>query len=137
LSELPQYFLVSCCGLAVDGAVLLVLNRQFGVPYLLAATISFILGGVVGYQLSIRFVWDSGNSRSNSYELALFLLLGIVGLGVNVAVMLVMISRLHAPLLMGKATAAGCTFICNYLMRRRLVFPNAPRRVLSWTQIIQ
>lgn len=130
LAELPQYFLVSCCALAIDSMVLLLLDRELAVPYLRAATISFIVGGVVAYQLSIRFVWHM--ARPTYYALSLFLLLGAVGLAINAVIMFCTISELHLPLLLGKAVAAGCTFICNYLLRRHLVFSNATRRVLSW-----
>jgi putative flippase GtrA len=130
LAELPQYFLVSCGALAADSMVLLLLNREFAVPYLPAATISFILGGVVAYQLSIRFVWHT--TTATTYEASLFLLLGVAGLAINAVIMFCMISELHVALLLSKAAAAGCTFICNYLLRRRLVFPNATRRVFSW-----
>jgi len=135
VAELSQYFLVSCCALAVDSTVLVLLNRGFAVPYLLAATISFILGGVVAYQLCVRFVWHTAASTSRSYELSMFLLLGVVGLAINALIMFAMISELHVPLLIGKSASAACTFICNYLLRRRLVFPNATRRVLSWLPV--
>ena len=132
LTELPQYFLVACCGLAVDAGVLLLLTAQSHVPYLLAATCSFLMGGVVGYQLCIRFVWLTDPTASKTYEATLFILLGGVGLAINAAVMFAMVSGLNAPVLIGKGVAAGCTFLCNYALRRRWVFPSATRRILSW-----
>jgi putative flippase GtrA len=132
LAELPQYFLVSCCGLATDAGVLLLLNGYFHVPYLLAATCSFVPGGVVGYFLCIRFVWKTEETASKSYDAALFILLGIIGLAINAVVMFVMVSGLHAPVIIGKGVCAGFTFLCNYWLRRRWVFPHATRRILSW-----
>jgi putative flippase GtrA len=132
LQELPQYFVVSCCGLAVDAGVLLLLNGYFGLPYLASATCSFLLGGVLGYALCTRFVWQSDEAASKSYEATLFVLSGVVGLGINSAVMFGMVSGVHAPVLIGKGVAAGCTFFCNYGLRRHWVFPRATRRILPW-----
>jgi putative flippase GtrA len=132
LLELPQYFLVSCVGLATDAGTLLLLSRYLHLPYLLSASCSFLLGGVVGYCLCIRFVWNTDPSASKSYEATLFILLGVVGLAINAVVMLAAVSGLHASVLMGKAVAAGCTFFCNYWLRRRWVFPFATRRLISW-----
>jgi putative flippase GtrA len=132
LLELPQYFLVSCCALATDTGVLLLLNGVFRVPYLLAATASFITGGVVAYLLSVRFVWKADQATSKSFEVTLFILLGLVGLGINAVIMFSVVSGLHAPVIVGKGVAAGCTFLCNYYLRRRWVFPGATRRLVSW-----
>jgi putative flippase GtrA len=131
LLELPQYFLVSCCGLATDAGILLLLNGYLHVPYLLAATCSFVPGGVVGYLLCIRFVWKTDETASKSYDAALFILLGVIALGINAVVMFSMVSGLHAPVLIGKGVSAGFTFLCNYWLRRRWVFPRATRRILS------
>ena len=132
LLELPQYFLVSCCALATDTGALLLLNSVFKVPYLLAATASFIAGGVLAYVLSVRFVWQADPAASKSFEVTLFILLGLVGLGINAVIMLGVVTGLCAPVIVGKGVAAGCTFICNYYLRRRWVFPDATRRVVTW-----
>jgi putative flippase GtrA len=132
LLELPQYFLVSCCALATDTGVLLLLNSVFKVPYLLAATTSFIAGGGVSYVLSVRLVWKTDQAASRSFEVTLFILLGLVGLGINAVIMLAVVSGLDAPVIVAKGVAAGFTFICNYYLRRRWVFPGATRRMVSW-----
>jgi putative flippase GtrA len=129
--ELPRYFVVSCCALLVDAAVLLLLNSGLSVPYLPAAALSFILGGVVAYLLSKRFVWDTGD-HAKTHELPLFVLLGLVGLGVNALILFALVGGLHLPVMLAKAFAAGCTFLCNYTLRRQFVFSKARSRVGLW-----
>jgi putative flippase GtrA len=46
--------------------------------------------------------------------------------------MFAVVGRLHAPVLIGKGSAAACTFLCNYMLRRRWVFSSATRRIISW-----
>jgi putative flippase GtrA len=124
--ELRNYFVASCCGLLVDVSLLLLLNQRYAVPYLIAASISFISGGIVGYHLCTRFVFvGRGTLRGRPFDLLLFLFLGMVGLAMNTIILAAAVELGHAPLLVAKAAAAGCTFCGNYWMRRRWVFPSA------------
>jgi putative flippase GtrA len=123
LIELRNYFLVSCCALLADVSVLLLLTQQFAIRYLIASTVSFVVGGMLAYQLSIRFVFPGHEADGVRYnDQALFILLGIIGLAINGLVMTLAIEFAHAPLLVAKGAAAGCTFFGNYWTRRRWVF---------------
>lgn len=124
-SELRNYFFASCCALLVDVALLLFLSQWCHVPYLLAATLSFIAGGILAYQLSVRYVFVGHHVRAGRpLGLALFIVLGLIGLLINAAVLALTVGVAHAPLLGGKVLAAGCTFYGNYWMRRRWVFSD-------------
>jgi len=119
--ELRRYFLVSCIGLSLDVGILLLLRNFCGVPYLLAGTVSFIAGCAVGYYLCVRFVFEpAGGARP--LALLLFIVLGGIGLTVNAAVLALCVEMLRTPLLGAKAAAAACTFVTNYVLRKRWVF---------------
>jgi putative flippase GtrA len=121
---LPKYFLVSCIGLAIDAALLLFLKSLLGVPYILAGTLSFVAGSVVGYFLCARYVFETPG-RSRHLGLTLFVVLGGVGLGINAIVLAGAVELAHAPLLIAKGASAICTFFVNYWLRRRWVFTPA------------
>jgi putative flippase GtrA len=130
LPALAGYFVASCVGLATDASLLMVLSRLCGVPYLLAATLSFMLGGVVVYRLCMALGFNSANGADGSgrpLEMVVFVLLGGVGVVINAIVIAVAVELVHAPLLAAKAAAAGCTFFTNYALRRRLVFTRGYR----------
>jgi putative flippase GtrA len=123
LLELRNYFFASCCALVVDVGLLLFLSQECRMPYLLAATLSFIAGGVLAYHLSVRYVFvGRGVNQGTPLSLALFVALGLIGLLINTAVLALTVGFAHSPLLTGKVVAAGCTFYGNYWMRRRWVF---------------
>ena len=115
---------MSCCALGVDTGVLLTLNRGIGVPYLPAACLSFVVGGVVAYQLCIRFVWPACRADARPSRLLSFLLLGTVGLFINAAVMATTVDLMHWSILSAKALSAACTFLGNYWLRRRWAFQS-------------
>jgi putative flippase GtrA len=123
LSQLPQ--LVSYCGastvaLGADAGLLLLLTRVCRWPYLLAAAVSFVSGGIIVYYIWLRALFIRGPAFRPT-ELAVFVLLGSVGLAVNMLVIAVAVELAHAPLIAAKAAAAVCTFFSNYTLRRRLI----------------
>jgi putative flippase GtrA len=120
--DLIGYGLVSALALGVDIAVLWALTQSAGMHYLVAASISFTLGAVVAWWLSSRFVFKQHQLANRGAEFAAFLALGLVGLGVNAAVLALAVQWLKWPLLAGKSAAVGGTFFCNFILRRHFLF---------------
>jgi putative flippase GtrA len=120
--EIVRYGMISAVAFAVDVALLSMLVQVFGIHYLIAATCSFLLGGVVAYLLSVRFVFRYHRLQVRTLEAAAFVALGLVGLVVNVVVMALAVGSAGAHLLLGKLAAAGCTFGVNYLLRKFVLF---------------
>ena len=125
LLELIRYGLVSAGAFVVDAGLLALLHLKFGVHYLLAATVSFIIGGAVAYLLSIRFVFSHRRIESQAVEGPAFIALGLVGLAVNTLVMFLLVRRMDFPVMYAKVGAACGTFGVNYLLRKFLLFTPA------------
>jgi putative flippase GtrA len=121
-TELFRYGLVSACAFAVDVGLLWLLAIRFEIHYLVAATLSFLAGGVVAYLLAINFVFSHRRLKTRSAEGTAFIALGLAGLAVNTAVMGLAVGTVGAPLLAGKAAAACATFGVNFLLRKHLLF---------------
>jgi putative flippase GtrA len=131
LAGLRGYFIASCVGLATDATLLMLLNRLCGLPYLLAASVSFTAGGVVVYRLCLALGLNGRDAQGRPLEMLVFVLLGAVGCVINVLVIGLAVELAHTPLLAAKAVAAGCTFFSNYLLRKRLVFNSNYRAAAS------
>jgi putative flippase GtrA len=126
-SEVVRYGMISVVALAVDMALLALLTQILHVHYLLAATCSFLAGGVVAYLLCVRFVFRYHRLQVRFMEAVAFVALGVAGLGVNTVVMAVLVGRGGLPVLSGKAVAACATFGVNFLLRKLALF--TPRGV--------
>jgi putative flippase GtrA len=118
------YGLASAFGLVIDMAVLALLVAAFHVHYLIAATLSFICGGVVVYAFSIWWVFDKRRIRNRALELSSFIALGGAGLIVNAAVMHIAVTVLALNFMVGKLLAAGFTFCTNFLLRQYILFSS-------------
>ena len=105
LLEIVTYGLATSIAFAVDLSLLTLLVTYGGVFYALAAAISFIVGGVVLYFLSVRFVFRFRRVANHKLELSYFVMLGVAGLMVQTVVMIAVDQRLHVSLPRSRSSA--------------------------------
>jgi putative flippase GtrA len=126
VTEAAKYAAASAVALAADAGLLLALTRYGGWNYLLAAAVSFLAGAAVAYALSVKFVFSAHRLRRRELEFVSFVLIGLIGLGVNMLVLFIVHGKLGLDLLLAKGCAAACTFFVNFALRRQLLFRIAP-----------
>jgi putative flippase GtrA len=119
--KLAKYFVIGAVAAAVDFAIFAALVKMAGWPWYLAAATSFVAATMVNYALSIRHVFTSGIRYNKRNEIALTFLVSAIGLGVNQAVMYVLIHQ-GIAVLAAKIGATGTVFLWNFTARHRFVF---------------
>ena len=122
VNEAARYAAASAVALLADAGLLLALTRYAGLHYLFAATVSFMVGATIAYALSVRFVFRAHRLRNRELEFAGFVLIGLVGLAVNMLLLFIVHGQLGINLLLAKCCAAGGTFLTNFALRRQLLF---------------
>lgn len=120
--EFRRYFLVGGLAFLVDGAVLAGMVELLGAHYLVGATAGFIVGAFVNYWLSIHWVFSERALSNQGLELGLFILIGLIGLGLNDVLMWFFTGWLGLYYLLSKVLAATLVFIYNFVVRRVLLF---------------
>jgi putative flippase GtrA len=126
LREAFGYGAASVCALSVDLGILWGLVRFFSWHYLAAATVSFLAGATVAYALALKLAFTHHRLRDRRAEFIGFIAIGGAGLAVNSSVMSIAVRYFGLHYLLAKCVAASLTFMCNFLVRRRLLF--APPR---------
>lgn len=122
--EFRRYFLVGGLAFLVDGAVLAGMVELLGIHYLVGATAGFIVGAFVNYWLSVHWVFSERTLSNQGLELGLFILIGLIGLGLNDALMWLFTDWLGLYYLLSKIMAAALVFIYNFAVRRALLFTS-------------
>lgn len=117
--QLPRALVVSTLALGLDVAVLVALKELGGLHPLAAATISYLLGGVVQYLLCSWWVFPTQPDRVST-SLVVFLLLSLVGLGITDGVMKLLGGHTHY--LVAKGAAVVLSFAWNFTSRKYLIF---------------
>jgi putative flippase GtrA len=127
LREISTYGICTVIAFGVDLALLTLMVSGLEWNYIAASIISFTLGGVLLYGLAVRVVFRHRRVDNRHLELTYFITIGVVGLGIQTALILFAVQTLHVHYLLAKIGAAGCTVILNFLARRTLLFsPKKP-----------
>lgn len=122
IDQFIKYAGVGALAAAVDIGALYALTEHAGVFYLVSAVLSFCLGVAVNYGLSTRFIFKKRRMESRRREFAVFLAIGVLGLGLNT--LLIWLLTEHAGLfyLHSKYIATGVVFFFNFNARKFILF---------------
>lgn len=120
--EFIRYFIASAIALVVDAGSLYLLTDVAGLPYLYSGAIAFILGLTVIYVLSVTWVFDRRVLRDPKAEFLLFAVIGIVGLGINEAVLWVATDVIGLYYLISKVLSVIFVFSWNFGARKYALF---------------
>lgn len=120
--QLTRSVAVSLISFALDFGMLAFLTEVAGLHYLLSAGISFLLGTSLSWVLSVLWVFDVRTRSSKLLEYGLFVLVGVVGLGLNEALLWLFTDRWGVYYLLSKIIAASIVFFWNFGMRKTLLF---------------
>jgi putative flippase GtrA len=118
--QFTKYFGVALIGYVIDFGTLIALTEILHVHYLIAATSGFILGLIVVYILSGKYVFGASKIKSRLIEFLLFAVIGLVGLGLLNLLMWVMTGLFGIYYIVSKIFATIVVYIWNFLARRSL-----------------
>lgn len=120
--QFARYFAVGGVAFIADAGTLYLLTRYAGVYYLVSATIGFLLGLCINYVLSRFWVFDRRTLQSTALEFVIFSVIGIVGLGLNDAIIWFVYEQIHVHYLAAKIVSGGAVLIWNFGARKMILF---------------
>ena len=103
----------------IDFAVLVALTEWAGWDPVLSAGVSFAVSVVFNYVASMRFVFTRRGDLSRSRELAIFVVLSLVGLVLNEALMWLGVNELGLNYVLIKVAATAIVLLWNFFSRKR------------------
>ena len=121
--RLARYMVASACGTVVDLASFLVLFR-IGIPAVAAAVTGYVLGMVLHWFVSSRFVFAdrlSAPGWQRGSQQLLFATSALVGLLLTAGIVWAFEQAGSDPRL-GKLVAMAASFVCVFLIRLLVVF---------------
>ena len=119
--QFARFLVVGGIAFAIDYGVFLLLHTLAGAPYVLASAVSLTLSLVVSYVLSVRFVFEPRPGRSVAVELAVYLAISLVAIGLNQLVLLASVELLRLAPEVGKLVATGVVLVFNFVARKLLI----------------
>lgn len=128
--ELTKYALISGIALILDTTVFSILLRTLGFDWYIAISLSFFVGVTITYLLSIFWIFDTRNLRRDpKLEFILFLVIGLFGLLLTQGLLWIGIHTTNIAPEIIRVSAAGITFLFNFIVRKILLFKKIPHGV--------
>lgn len=113
-----RFGVVGVVATVVDFGVLILLAELGILPAVPAAAVSFIASVVVNYVLSMRFVFARREDMRRRTEFVVFVLLSVIGLGINELIMWVGTDLLSIHYVIGKVAATVIVLLWNFISRK-------------------
>lgn len=117
-----RYLLASICALAADMLLFLAFS-QSGTSPVLAAFGGYAGGLIVHWAISVRFVFETGESATHAQRLA-FVASALLGMGITMA-MVGSLSALAVPPPIAKLLTVPVSFLAVYAIRKYGIFARA------------
>lgn len=118
IRQILRFAVVGGSAFVVDFAVLWFLTEIMGVHYLLSNCISFTVSVIYNYILSIVWVFDVNNNHKKSTELIVFMILSVIGLGINQLIYWMCVEFLAIHYLISKIGATAVVMVYNFITRK-------------------
>lgn len=115
--QLFRFGIVGGLAFLIDSGVLFVLTEYFNVYYLVSSVISFIVSLIFNYILSILWVFDV-KQKQTIKEISLFVILSVIGLGINQLVMYVGADILNIYYMICKIISTFIVMVYNFITRK-------------------
>ena len=126
LNQFARYLVVGGLAFIVDFGSLYLLTEFAGLHYLASAAVAFLLGLITNYLLSRVWVFDRRTMENTALEFLVFAVIGIVGLGLNEAIIWFVREKIHFHYMVAKVISSAIVLMWNFGARRSLLFSERP-----------
>ena len=118
-----RYLVSGGTAFLADTGLLALLTEVFGREQLLLWTaIAFAVGLLITYLFSIRWVFDRRSMKNRAAEITVFVLIGVIGLGLTELLMWLIAQKAGVHYLLSKIITTVLVFIWNFAAKKLLLF---------------
>jgi hypothetical protein len=117
IDQILKFGVVGGLAFLIDYGLLYVLTEFVGIHYLISSVISFTVSLIFNYILSIKWVFDV-TKKQTAKEITIFVILSVIGLGINQVVMYVGSDLLHIYYMLTKIVATAIVMVWNFVTRK-------------------
>lgn len=121
IAQFMKFGVVGVIAFVIDYGLMVLLTEAFGVNYLISATISFTVSVVFNYVASMRYVFRHKEGMSRRREFVIFVVLSVIGLGINNALMWLGTGVLGISYLITKLFATVVVMLWNFVTRKKFL----------------
>ena len=124
LMQIIKFVIVGGIATIIDFVVLIILKEIFGMKPVFANIISFTVSVIYNYIASIKWVFDVDKDQNKKKQFIIFVVLSIIGLGINTIIIWLCDDVLGIYYLIGKILATGIVMVFNFITRKIFLEKN-------------
>lgn len=117
INQILKFGIVGVIATIIDFIVLYLLTEFLHVHYLISSIISFTVSVIFNYILSIKWVFEA-NHKQTKKDFIIFVVLSIIGLGINSLIMYLMVDKFNIHYMFTKVFATGVVMVYNFITRK-------------------
>lgn len=132
IAQIMKFGVVGIIAFFIDYGLLALLTEAFGINYLVSATISFTASVIFNYIASMRYVFTHKEGMSRRCEFVIFVVLSVIGLGINNLCMWAGVELIGVHYLIVKIGATFLVMVWNFVTRKKFLDAgDEPGEILS------
>lgn len=121
IEQIMKFGVVGVICFGIDYGLMIFLTELCGISYLVSSGISFSVSVMVNYTLSLKFVFETDKDNNKVVEFLIFIILSVVGLGINQVLMWVCVDKLHVYYMISKIGVTGVVMVYNFVTRKLIL----------------
>lgn len=119
INQILKFGVVGGVAFVIDYGILFLLAKVIGLNELISAAISFIISLTFNYFLSTKWVFDA--KKQTPKEVIIFVLLSVVGLGINELLIYLGTKKLGIDVMIVKLFATAIVMVYNFITRKLII----------------
>ena len=132
LAQIMKFGVVGVIATVIDFGIMNLLHYGLGLNILIANTSGFIVSLIFNYVASMKYVFAHKEGMSRRREFAIFVVLSVIGLGLNNGCMWAGVEFLGIHYLIVKIGATFIVMVWNFVTRKIFLDAgDAPGEILS------
>lgn len=127
--QLVRFGIVGVIAFLIDYIIMIALTELAGINYLVSSGISFTISVIVNYILSITVVFQPKKDANKTKEFVIFVILSLIGLGLNQLLMYVQVDLLSIYYMIAKIIATGIVMVYNFITRKIFIEDHSNKKL--------
>lgn len=124
LKQIIKFGFVGGSAFLIDAGILFLLTDFLNIHYLISGTISFSVSVIYNYILSIFWVFDTNKSNNKPQEFIVFMVLSVIGFGINQLFMYIFVDLLTVYYMISKIITTVIVMVYNFITRKLFLERN-------------
>lgn len=120
IKQILKFGVVGGIAFLIDYSLLYVLTEYVKIPVLYSSVISFSVSVIFNYILSIKWVFST-KEKQTLKDFVIFVLLSVIGLGINQLIMYLGINKLNIYYMIVKLFATAIVMVYNFITRKLII----------------